>query len=121
MTKQLKRPFEALQNQPAKVQSSEEFHNSETPETSAAQLLIDPAVEIPREFTLSHRNDRFHDRYKLSSYYVHRGLLKLLDERASVLGKGAKTMIINEALRRYLVNEPKQAIITPQNDENEAK
>ena len=40
--------------------------------------------------------------YKLQSFYIHRMLLEIVDRKSAILGKGGKTLIINEALKAYL-------------------
>lgn len=45
---------------------------------------------------------KWEDNYKLSTFYIHKDILEVLNEECKKAGKGAKTKIVNEALKDYL-------------------
>lgn len=45
---------------------------------------------------------RFEDRYKRETYYIREDLVKEINRRSAVVGKGEKTRVVNQALAEFL-------------------
>lgn len=94
MDKKIKRPFEAAINN--SVETAAEIIIKESEERP-----VYDRIDIKLRLTESGR-PTWNEMYKLQSFYIHRMLLEIVDRKSAILGKGGKTLIINEALKAYL-------------------
>lgn len=98
-SKKAVRPYEAQMNQ--------EVTTPPTPAEVILDTSKDTDGEIEIKVRLNSAAPRWEDNYTLQSYYIHKDLLKIFQKQAKKMGKGAKTLLINEGLKYVLVDKPK--------------
>lgn len=106
----IKRPFEAEINdsrtasdvviQELKREKEEIISN----DTSAGMVEDDTAVSDPEAKKLERRK-KWADDYRVCSFYIDKKVVPHLNRKAKFLGKGGKTLVINDALTRYFIRE----------------
>lgn len=90
-----------------KVRPYESILNQEDPVVTPAESIVSgqqstPTAATKIEVRLNSAKPRWEDNYKLQSYYINLDLLQRLDRVSKKLGKGAKTLLVNEGLNYIL-------------------
>lgn len=76
--------------------------NQGTLEGKHSTSTVNANINISDVASLIGRESVFEKNFARQTYYVHKELIKAIDEMATKGGKGAKTKLINEALQEYI-------------------
>lgn len=106
----VKRPFEAEinDNRTASEVVIQELKR-EKEEMTARMSVVDMAdvedtISDPEARKLERRK-KWADDYRVCSFYIDKKIVPHLNRKAKFLGKGGKTLVINDALTRYFIRE----------------